>query len=371
MRWIYARQPLAANLRFGYGVADEVKRKMLTLWNVYSFLVTYGNLDRPELGGPLKMEELSRLDRWVLARLHQLVRQTNEALDNFDIARVTVELAERFVEDLSNWYVRRSRRRFWKSTSDEDKAAAYRTLHQALVTLVKLLAPIIPFTCEEMYQNLVREIDPQAPESVHLCDYPEPVEAYQDDKLVEDMQVVMEVTRLGHAARNQRQVKVRQPLAELVVFAPEERTRAAIHDFEQEILEELNIKKLSMVADGSALSLGEHLEVAEGRALAVAIDVRLDEDLRREGIMRDVVRRVQNMRKQARFQVQDRIVLFYQTEGLVGEALAQHLDYLKAETLAVEAKEAPAPAQAFKQSFSLSDGEIAIGIVRVEESDAP
>ncbi len=365
MRWIYARQGLSANLRFGYRVADEVRRKMLTLRNVYSFFVTYGNLDRPELGGPLKLEELSGLDRWLLARLNMLVREVNEALENYDLAKVTGDLAEHFFEDLSNWYVRRSRRRFWKSTSDEDKQAAYRTLYEALTTLVKLLAPIIPFTCEEMYQNLVRAIDPEVPESVHLCDYPQAVPAFADEKLIEDMHFIMEVTRLGHSARSEQGIKVRQPLAELLVLAHDNAPVEALRNFEKEILEELNVKKLTIVEDESELDARENLALASHRGVQVALDVRIDDALRSEGLIRDVVRRVQNMRKQADFQVEDRIVLFYQAEGFVQKALQEHLDYLKAETLSVEAHESPAPEDAFRREFTLADDAIDIGIQRV------
>ncbi|GAG17394.1 unnamed protein product, partial [marine sediment metagenome] len=173
MRWIFACQNPAINLNFGYRLADEVKRKFLTLWNSYSFLVTYANLDKVnpvEEGLPLKQRSL--LDCWILAKVNLLIQTAREEMERYNVARVARAMDD-FVEQLSNWYIRRSRRRFWKSENDLDKRAAYLTLHEALVTLSKLLAPTLPFLSEEVYQNLVRSIDPTAPESVHLCDYPQ------------------------------------------------------------------------------------------------------------------------------------------------------------------------------------------------------
>src|SRR5215218_9548701 len=156
MRWMYAGANPTQNMNFGYGPAEEVKRKLLTLWNTYSFFVMYANLDgfEPEKAS-VPVAVRAELDRWILARLNDLVGQTRAELDEFDTASVTRQV-EAFVEDLSNWYVRRSRRRFWKSESDSDKVAAYSTLYEVLVTLTKLVAPMMPFLAEEMYQNLVK-----------------------------------------------------------------------------------------------------------------------------------------------------------------------------------------------------------------------
>src|SRR5262249_12297532 len=156
------------------GPANDVKRRLLTLWNCYKFFVEYANLDKPTLtwgSGVTEQGPASELDHWILARLQQLVALCNERLEHCDAAAMTREV-ERFIDDLSTWYVRQSRRRFWKSEDDTDKAAAYQTLYEVLVTLTVLLAPILPFTAEELYQNLVRSLDANAPESVHLCAYP-------------------------------------------------------------------------------------------------------------------------------------------------------------------------------------------------------
>ena len=172
MRWLYARCNPASNLNFGPGTTDEVRRRFLIpLWNVYSFFVTYANIDGFNPAAASQAGPGSELDRWVLSELNQLVVDVTAALEEYDSAEASRRV-EDFVDGLSNWYVRRSRRRFWKSESDEDKLAAYSTLYTCLTTLVRLLAPFIPFFAEELYRNLVRGVDPAAPESVHLTDWP-------------------------------------------------------------------------------------------------------------------------------------------------------------------------------------------------------
>jgi len=176
MRWMYCAHNPRVNLHFGYGPADEVRRRFLIpLWNIYSFFTTYANIDgwTPQRMDPAiaVRQPDNVLDRWILSRLQVLIKAVDERLGDYDAASATRSV-EAFVDDLSNWYVRRSRRRFWKSEQDEDKNMAYWTLYQCLVTLIKLLAPFIPFVTEEIYQTLVRSVDADAPESVHHCDFP-------------------------------------------------------------------------------------------------------------------------------------------------------------------------------------------------------
>src|SRR5262245_48584042 len=245
MRWLYACAPLNQIFRFGYGPADEVKRRMLTLWNCYEFFIEYSNLDNRGLHtavrgarrypqSPIRKPQ-SELDRWILARLQQLVALSNERLDNFDAAAVTREV-EKFIDDLSTWYVRQSRRRFWKSEDDADKAAAYQTLYDVLVTLTQLMAPIMPFTAEEMYQNLVRSVDAQAPESVHLCAYPQVQPAWQDQQLVGDVATLRRIVSLALSARNDANLKVRQPLSRLLVKATDTNEREVLTRMQTQIL---------------------------------------------------------------------------------------------------------------------------------------
>jgi isoleucyl-tRNA synthetase len=188
----------------------------------------------------------SNLDRWLLSELNALVRSVTAAYEDYDVTGATRPI-EKFVEVLSTWYLRRSRRRFWKSDSDSDKQAAYATLYTALVTLSKLLAPAMPYLADEMYQNLVRTVDPQAPESVHLSMWPEVNPALVDEKLNSDMSLVMRLASLGHAARAKANRKVRQPLAEAAFSVANVNERAAVRDYDDLLLDELNVKKVRLL----------------------------------------------------------------------------------------------------------------------------
>ena len=214
MRWyLYTASPPGQERRFSPELVSEVLRNFtLTLWNTYSFFVTYANLDK---WAPEKNKEIdySDLDLWLLAELNKLTRNVTEALENYDVLGATRPI-EGFVDNLSNWYLRRSRRRFWKSESDDDKYAAYATLYEALVTVSKLLAPTMPFIAEEMYSNLVRTVDPSAPISIHTSTWPTFDESLINQEMIDDMNLVMKLVSLGHAARNQSGIKVRQPLQE-------------------------------------------------------------------------------------------------------------------------------------------------------------
>jgi len=171
---MYLTRRPETDLLFGYKGADEMKRRFLIpLWNIYSFFTTYGSLDKWTPTQTAELDSLSLLDRWVLSKLNSVIRDVTRYLDDFDPYNAAASLEE-FVQQLSTWYVRRSRRRFWKSEKDEDKRAAYTTLYTCLTTIVKVLAPFLPFTSEEMYQNIVRNVDPEAPESVHHNDWPVP-----------------------------------------------------------------------------------------------------------------------------------------------------------------------------------------------------
>ncbi|MHC4945691.1 MAG: isoleucine--tRNA ligase [Planctomycetota bacterium] len=253
MRWIFAAHNPQQNLNFGYKTADDYRRRILTLWNTYSFFVTYANVDNydPKTPAP-SYEERSVLDRWILSRLQSVVALARKELDDYNVMGVMRNL-ERFIEDLSNWYVRRSRRRFWKSESDTDKNAAYATLYEALTTLVRVLAPVVPFLAEDMYQNLVIGADPEAPESVHLSPFPEAKEELIDERLEQEVDAVIKVVAMGRSGRNSTQLKVRQPLAEITVAAPDKISAEGVKKGETQILDELNIKSLNLVDDAAQL----------------------------------------------------------------------------------------------------------------------
>ncbi len=384
--------------RFFPEAVDEVVRKfLLTLWNTYSFFVVYANIDRFDAAAaPLPVAERPLLDRWLLASLHRLVGEVRRGLDDYEVTASGRRIQE-FVDDLSNWYVRRSRRRFWKSEADTDKLSAYQTLYQVLVTLAKLLAPYTPFIAEEIYRNLVCAVDSEAPESVHLCDYPRVEEELLDDDLLFRMQTVRRVVSLGRAARNKAGIKNRQPLAAAYVVAAGEE-RAAVESLEQLVREELNVKRLQFVADPSELTAvvlkpnlkrlgprfgsrrpqvdaaiaaldpqrtaatlaggGEVAVTVDGREerltaedilveeaeredisverqgdAAVGVDTTVDDQLAREGLARELVHKVQNLRKSSGFQIEDTISAVFRGEGILADVLDEYRDFFCAETL--------------------------------------
>ena len=239
--------------RFGPENVDEVVRKfMLTLWNTYSFYTLYANIDGFDPAAhDVPVAERSLMDRWILGDLHILITKVTAELDAYDAFASGRAIAD-FVDELSNWYVRRSRRRFWKSEADADKIAAYLTLNECLVTLSKLLAPFTPFLAEELYQNLVAERAPEAPESVHLVDWPVADEALIDEDLSFRMAMARQVVNLGRAARNSAQIKTRQPI-EVAVVAAGRRQRAAVDSLASVVADELNVKALEYVESAGEL----------------------------------------------------------------------------------------------------------------------
>jgi isoleucyl-tRNA synthetase len=400
-RWyLYTATPPGNERRFSVDLVGEVLRNFtLTLWNVYSFFVTYANLDKWQ---PAQTANLSysKLDKWLLSELNVLVRDVTNALETYDVTGATRPV-EKFVEVLSTWYLRRSRRRFWKSESDSDKQAAYATLHTALVTLGKLLAPTMPFLADELYQNLVRSHDSDAPESVHLAEWPVADAALIDESLNRDMRLVMRLASLGHAARAKANRKVRQPLAEAAFSVGNPDERRAVYDFDDLLTDELNVKKVRLLdASTEAVShsvkplpkqlgqkygnkfpaiakaiqamsaeevahifvggetlkvevegqtyeiLADEVEVKtlakEGFAIAedgpyvAALVTDLTPELVREGLAREFVRRVQDFRKTAGFNVSDRILLYLNATPELKQAIEIHRETIMSETLCLE-----------------------------------
>jgi len=339
MRWVFCRHNPVQNLNFGYALGDEVRRKFLTLWNVYSFFVTYANIDGvtpgsltldPSSPGP-RESSLSHLDRWILSRLNSLVKLTRERLDDYDPASAP-RAVEEFIDDLSVWYVRRSRRRFWKSASDSDKQGAYHTLYDCLVTVAKLVAPFMPFVAEELYQNLVQPTG-KSPESVHLCPYPEPDTSLIDLALEKEVGLVRAVVSLGRAAREKSNLKVRQPLAAVMVRLNEPDEKDALLRHGDTIREELNVHDL-LFGDRDAPFPADYA-VEAGPEHAAGICTKLTAELEDEGLARELVHRVQNLRKAAGFEVTDRIQLYYQASPRLASAVQAFDDYIRRETLAV------------------------------------
>ncbi len=405
MRWLYCRHNPTVNLNFGYGLGDEVRRQVIIpIWNSYAFFVNYAALDGfdptlPENQVPLA--ERTLLDCWIVSRLQHAISEVRAGLDDYDPVRATRAIENFAIEELSNWYIRRNRRRFWKTEADRDKAAAYQTLYEVLVELSKLMAPFIPFTTEEMYQNLVVAVEQDAPRSIHLTAYPEVDASRVDADLDRDMAALLRVTNLGRAARNKANVKVRQPLATLYIWARNGEVRQGVDSLQEQLLDELNVKRIDWIDDpaeyaeyqvkpnfavlgpkygkqmnalrgaimqldpasvagafragetvsvalnGSDIELTdeevlvdvaerEGFNVAEDGDVLAALDTTLTHELVLEGMARDFVRGVQDLRKQAGLQIEDTIKLVYSATGEEAEAIKAHADYIKAETLAEE-----------------------------------
>ncbi|MBN2002477.1 MAG: isoleucine--tRNA ligase [Anaerolineae bacterium] len=439
MRWLFLNQPLDQNLLFGYHRSDETRRRfIIPLWNSYAFFITYANIDgwTPPAGllsHPAQLEggtfaastwtldapwvgsaAPTVMDRWIIARLRETVAAMIQGYESYiplDIASP----AEAFLDDLSNWFIRRSRRRFWAArgesvSSDADKEAAYQTLYAVLVTFAKLLAPVLPFMTEVMYQNLVRQTDASAPESIHhnLLPLATPLSA-EEATLVEAMAAVRQAATLGHSIRATANVKVRQPLARALIAA-DPRRREELLQLLDVLADELNVKDIAFVAEegelveykllplnrvlgpkfgkqfpllrqaldkldaaqavaqlhaGQSLTLAlsdggeavlapdevivqshsrEGYGVAGEGGLVVALDTIVTPELEQEGLAREIVRRVQDLRKQADYNLTDHIFVQYKASGKLGEAIRAQAGTIAGEVLAdrLEAVELPA-----------------------------
>ncbi len=366
LRWyIYIAVPMGSSIRFEESAIAEISRRLLmTLWNVYSFFVTYANIDNyvpdPKQVSPAESE----LDRWILSELNQLIKDVDTALENYDPRGGAWQITG-FVDSLSNWYVRRSRRRFWKSENDADKLSAYNTLYQCLVTLAKLMAPFTPFLADELYQNLVLTAFPDAPESVHLADFPVADESQIDQQLSADIQLAVRVASLGRAARSQAGIKVRQPLAEVVVRVNSMREKEGLERVKSQVLDELNVKDLKLIADMDTLDKGSYSITSEGNYW-VAVPTRPSPELEAEGMAREVVHRLQTMRRSAGFEIADHIVVYYQGDDYVRKVMTEFADYIKQETLAEQLLErAPEPG-AFTESHKLGEHKVSLSVKRLD-----
>jgi isoleucyl-tRNA synthetase len=399
-RWyMYTASPPGNARRFSEDLVAETTRRFLsTLWNTYSFFVMYANLaDFDPVAEPTDDEEPTELDRWARSELHSTVQRVTEALEAYELSDAARPI-EQFVEGLSNWYVRRSRRRFWRSGDDADSRVALRTLYESLVTVSKLLAPFTPFVAESLYRNLVGERLEGADDSVHLARWPDADEAAIDETLSAEMEVVQRMVSLGRAARSSAQLRVRQPLGTAALVPRTEAERTALVRLAPLIADELNVKTVDVLKDGGdrvayklrpnlpvlgpkfgrevgkirgaldaadappivramragePVQLGEFelgggdilvgVEAAEGWAAAedggyvALLDTTITEELRSEGFARELVRRLQDLRREADLEVSDRIEVRFASDGpAVAQAFAEHGTYIAEETLALE-----------------------------------
>ena len=440
-RWyMYTSGPPGESRRFSINLVNEVIKKFWsTLWNTYNFFVTYANIDgwTPARSAPAPADR-GALDRWLVAELHNLVRTVTDAFEQYDAINATRPI-EDFVERLSNWYVRLSRDRFWKSEVDSDKLSAYATLYEALTTVAQLLAPTMPFLSEEIYRNLVAEQDSAQPASVHLSRWPAWDESLSDQSLIGDMALVRRLVRLGLAARNEAQIGVRQPLADAQFALRDVSEAPVVERYADLIKSELNLKSVSVMgadeatafesmtiyslnplprflgrkygADFKAIQaalrnaeqdfvrpfaerllagedimlelngarfeiLNEECEVkvsvqtpagaVEDSGYVVALNTRLTSDLLAEGLARELIRRIQNLRKTADFALDDRIEIVYCDASDAIDAVMQLFSgYICAETLADHLQPGDISNDYVSESVEIRGESLTIGVSRV------
>ena len=403
IRWYFYinSAPWLPNRFHGKAVTEGQRKFMGTLWNTYAFFVLYANIDEFDATKyTLEYEKLSVMDKWLLSKLNSAINSVDEDLANYQIPEAAKAL-QSFVDDMSNWYVRRSRERFWAKGMEQDKINAYMTLYTALVEICKTAAPMIPFMTEDIYQNLVRSIDANAPESIHLCDFPKVNEAHIDKELEENMDRVLKLVVMGRACRNTANIKNRQPIGQMYVKADFELSEF----FDAIVADELNVKNVTFtqeVRDFTSYSFKPQLKTVgpkygkllggiknvlsglDGNAamdelnangclrfevngeevvlnredllidtaqmegyvseddngITVVLDTNLSEELLEEGFVREIISKVQTMRKEADFEVMDKIVITYEGSEKAETVFAKNADEIGAETLALEVKKA-------------------------------
>ena len=403
IRWYFYinSAPWLPNRFHGKAVTEGQRKFMGTLWNTYAFFVLYANIDEFDATKyTLEYEKLSVMDKWLLSKLNSAIKSVDEDLANYKIPEAAKAL-QSFVDDMSNWYVRRSRERFWAKGMEQDKINAYMTLYTALVEICKTAAPMIPFMTEDIYQNLVRSIDANAPESIHLCDFPKVNEAHIDKELEENMECVLKLVVMGRACRNTANIKNRQPIGQMYVKADFELSEF----FDAIVADELNVKNVTFtqeVRDFTSYSFKPQLKTVgpkhgkllggiknvlsglDGNAamdelnangclrfevngeevvlnredllidtaqmegyvseddngITVVLDTNLSEELLEEGFVREIISKVQTMRKEADFEVMDKIVITYEGSEKAETVFAKNADEIGAETLALEVKKA-------------------------------
>ena len=382
IRYLFAAAPIAGDVRFGYNLTDEARRKMLGFWNIYVFFNLYAAIDNPDIAShKLDYAKLGHSDRWLLTRTNAFIRAARAAMESYRPSSLIKEF-ELYVDEVSNWYIRINRKRFWKSTDKDDQMNAYDCLYRAIKATLGIMAPIIPFMTEYIWQNTVREIEKDAPISVHLSRYPDEIAIPQDDAVLTETDAARAIIAQAQRMRNEAQIKVKQPLAALYVTAGDA-VRDAAMPLAAVIKDELNVKELIFTGDGSvyndvyytvnfrvagqalkgeaqllkktvdaldaagqaaldrmvqagAVSIGKfeglqanlfdrHFRPKEGFVVSaengttLALDVRLTDELIAEGIVRELIRQIQVLRKDAGFAVEQRIVADLKTDDAVAE----------------------------------------------------
>ena len=430
IRWYFYinSAPWLPNRFHGKAVVEGQRKFMSTLWNTYAFFVLYANIDNFDATKyTLNYDKLPVMDKWLLSKLNTMVKTVDADLDSYKIPEAARALQE-FVDDMSNWYVRRSRERFWAKGMEQDKINAYMTLYTALVTVAKAAAPMIPFMTEDIYQNLVRSIDADAPESIHLCDYPEVNEAWIDKDLEANMEELLEIVVLGRACRNTANIKNRQPIGTMYVKAEK-----AMDKFYADIIaDELNVKEVKFADDvesfisysfkpqlrtvgpkygkllngiRTALSeidgtaamkelrdngvlvldiAGNRVELAEEDLLietaqsegyvtetdgetSVVLDTNLTPELIQEGFVREIISKIQTMRKEAGFEVMDKIIVYAKDNDKIMDIMKANQDEIKREVLAENI--ILGEAEGYTKEWNINKEAVTLGVSKVQEEN--
>ena len=426
IRWYFytSSAPWLPSRFAGKTVVEGQRKFMGTLWNTYAFFVLYANIDNFDATKySLEYEKLAVMDKWLLSRLESTVKAVDDNLENYRIPEAAKEL-QSFVDDMSNWYVRRSRERFWAKGMEQDKINAYMTLYTALVTVAKAAAPMIPFMTEDIYQNLVKSIDASAPESIHLCDFPEVHENWIDPKMEEDMADLLEIVVMGRAARNTANIKNRQPIGTMYV-----KSEFQLSEFYKEIIEdELNVKEvvfkddiadfisysfkpqmrtvgpkygkllnkiktvlseldgnkamaelkstgeLKLDIDGQEIVLLEEdllIDMAQmegyvsesDHTITVVLDTNLTPELIEEGFVRELVSKIQTMRKEAGFEVMDKIRVYAKDNDKIVDIMKNHGDEIKSEVLAEDI--VTGETKGYEKEWNINSEKVTMAVERI------
>ena len=426
IRWYFytSSAPWLPSRFAGKTVVEGQRKFMGTLWNTYAFFVLYANIDNFDATKySLEYDKLAVMDKWLLSRLESTVKAVDDNLANYRIPEAAKAL-QSFVDDMSNWYVRRSRERFWAKGMEQDKINAYMTLYTALVTVAKAAAPMIPFMTEDIYQNLVRSLDKEAPESIHLCDFPEVHENWIDPKMEEDMADLLEIVVMGRAARNTANIKNRQPIGTMYV-----KSEFQLSEFYKEIIEdELNVKEvvfkddiadfisysfkpqmrtvgpkygkllnkikttlseldgnkamaelkstgeLKLDIDGQEIVLLEEdllIDMAQmegyvsesDHTITVVLDTNLTPELIEEGFVRELVSKIQTMRKEAGFEVMDKIRVYAKDNDKIVSIMKNHGDEIKSEVLAEEI--VTGETKGYEKEWNINSEKVTMAVERI------
>lgn len=433
VRYLYASAPNTNDVRFGYNLGDEARRKMLGFWNIYTFFDTYAQLDKPNFADyKVDFSKLTPIDKWLVVRTNEFLKKATASMDDYKSSALIKDF-EVFVDDISNWYIRTNRRRFWKTEDQQDKMVAYWTLFNALKVCVQTMAPIMPFMTEYIWQNLIKKCDATVAESVHLSDWPTELEGIADDGIIEQTALVREVIATAMRLRNEKQIKVRQPLSKLYICCDADKADK-IKTFEKNILDELNIKAVEYIDDinvledqfltvnfkvaGAVLKQNvnkmkqtlEGLSADEMKELTaavvaggevsvpgwdekfdasifavqsktkdgvvsaefaaesvVALDIALTDELLKEGVVRDIIRQCQVARKDAGYQVEQRINASITVDDeFILDALTEKLSYIASELLADSLVLNADMNADYTSEFTVNDKKIKVAVVKGE-----